>query len=70
MDNDISEEDNLDGSSFLESLEFFSDEIFKINPELQSSTLDLVARKKSEIENLIGWKQYERIKRRLEEISK
>jgi len=70
MDNDISEEDNFDGSSFLESLEFFSDEIFKINPELQSSTLDLVARKKSEIENLIGWKQYERIKRRLEEISK
>lgn len=70
MDSDISEEDNFDGSSFLESLEFFSDEIFKINPELQSSTLDLVARKKSEIENLIGWKQYERIKRRLEEISK
>lgn len=32
IDNDISEEDDFDGSSFLESIDFFSDEIFKRNP--------------------------------------
>lgn len=67
MDNDISEEDDYDGSSFLESIDFFSDEIFKRSPELHKATLNLIDRKQTEIENLIGWKRYERIKRKIEE---
>lgn len=67
MNNDISEEDDYDGSSFLESIDFFSDEIFKRSPELHKATLDLLDRKQTEIENLIGWKRFERIKRKIEE---
>ena len=67
MDDDISEEDDYDGSSFLESIDFFSEEIFKRNPELYKATLDLFDRRQTEIENLIGRKRYERIKRKIEE---
>ena len=67
MDDDISEEDDYDGSSFLESIDFFSEEIFKRNPALYKATLDLFDRRRTEIENLIGWKRYERIKRKIEE---
>ena len=67
MDNDSSEEDDDDGSSFLESIDFFSDEIFKRSPELHKETLDLLNRKQTEIENLVGWKRFERIKRKIEE---
>lgn len=67
MDNDIAEEDDYDGSSFLESIDFFSDEIFKRNPELYKATLSLLDRKQTEIETLIGWKRFERIKRKIEE---
>ena len=67
MDNDISEQDDYDGRSFLESIDFFSEEIFKRNPELYKATLDLFDRRQTEIENLIGWKRYERIKRKIEE---
>ena len=67
MDNDISEEDDFDGSSFLESIDFFSDEIFKRNPEMYKATLELLERKQTEIENLVGRKRYERILRKIEE---
>ncbi|AEV33836.1 hypothetical protein Oweho_2878 [Owenweeksia hongkongensis DSM 17368] len=56
MEYDISEEDDYDGSSFIESIDLFSGEIFKRNPELHKATLDLLERKQKEIENLIGWK--------------
>jgi hypothetical protein len=58
MNKDISEEDNINGSSFLESLEFFSDEIFRRNPELRTTALELLKRKQNEIVDIIGWKQY------------
>ena len=67
MDKDISEEDDYDGSSFLESIDFFSDEIFKRNPELHKATIHLLDRKQTDIENLVGWKRYEKIKRKIEE---
>jgi hypothetical protein len=58
MNKDISEEDNINGSSFLDSLEFFSDEIFRRNPELRTTALELLKRKQNEIADIIGWKQY------------
>ncbi|RZL44285.1 MAG: hypothetical protein EOP00_20355 [Pedobacter sp.] len=67
MDNDISEEDGYDGSSFLESIDFFSDEIFKRNPELYKAVLDLFNRKQKEIESIVGWKRHERILRRIQD---
>ena len=67
MDNDILEEDEYDGSSFLESIDLFSDKIFKRSPELHKAVLDLLDRKQTEIENLIGLKRFERIKRKIEE---
>ncbi len=67
MDNNILEEDDYDGSSFLENIDLFSEEIFKRNPELHKETLNLIDKKQTEIENLIGWKRYGRIKRKIEE---
>ena len=67
MDNIILEEDDYDGSSFLESIDFFSDEIFKRNPKLHKATLDLLERKQTDIENLVGCKRYQKIKRKIEE---
>lgn len=66
MENDISEEDDYDGSSFLESIDFFSDEIFKRNPELHKATLDLLDRKQKDIESLVGLKRYEGIKNKID----
>lgn len=65
MDKDISEEDNLDGSSFIESLEFFSDEIFRRNPEFRIMALELLKRKQIEIVNIIGWKQYGKLEEKM-----
>ena len=69
MQNDIAEEDKYDGSSFIVSLDLFNDEIFKSNPVLHRATLDLLNQKRTEIENLVGWKRYERIKRKIEAIN-
>ena len=67
MDIDISEEDDYDGSSFLESIEFFNNKIYKRSHEYHKATLDLLDRKQAEIEHLIGWKRFERIKMKIEE---
>ncbi len=67
MENNISEEDEYNGSSFIQSIDFFSGEIFKRNTELHKATLNLLDRKQTEIENLIGWKRFKRIKRNIEE---
>lgn len=67
MENDISEEDDFDQSSFFECMDSYSDNIFTRNPELHKATIALLGRKQTEIENLVGWKRYERIKRRIEE---
>lgn len=65
MERNILEEDDFDGSSFIESLDFFSKEIFKRNPQHHKAILDLLERKKAEIENEKGSKYYERIVRRI-----
>ncbi|MCF8277223.1 MAG: hypothetical protein K9J17_10865, partial [Flavobacteriales bacterium] len=52
---------------FIESIDFFSDDIFTRNPKLLLDTLDVLKRKQPEIENVIGWKRYERIVRKFEE---
>lgn len=67
MGRDIVEEDDYDGSSFIESIDFFSDKIFKRSPSLQKVILDILTNKQSEIEGKIGWKLYERIVRKIEE---
>ena len=67
MDKNITEEDDYDGSSFIESIDFFSDQIFRRNPQLHKMTLELLERKKEEIESSIGGKRYERIVRKIEE---
>lgn len=61
MDKDIAEEDGFDGSSFIESIDLFSDGIFKRNPNLHQATMEVLGQKKDEIEALIGWKRYDRI---------
>ena len=66
MEKDITEEDDYDGSSFLQSIDSFSDQIFRRKPELRTATSELLDRKQSEIEHLIGRKKYERIKRKME----
>ncbi|MBK0404973.1 hypothetical protein I5M27_18455 [Adhaeribacter sp. BT258] len=65
MGSNILEEDDFDGSSFIESLEFFSNEIFKRNPQYLNAILDLIERKKEEIEIEKGSKYYEQIVKRI-----
>ena len=60
MDEDISEEDDFNGSSFIDSIEFFNDKVFVRNPDLHKAAMELLERKRAEIEELVGEKVYDR----------
>ncbi len=70
IDKNVLEEDDYDGSSFIESFDFFNREIFKRNRSLHLEILSLLERKKEQIENKIGWKEYDRIYSKITEHNK
>lgn len=70
MESDIMEEDDGDGSSFLESIQFFNNQIFKRNPEFSKSVISLIERKRFEIENVLGSNRVDRILDKLKEKSR
>lgn len=45
----------------------FSGQLMRRWAKIRRETIALPGRKPTEIENLVGWKRYERIKRRIEE---
>ena len=61
MNNNLFEEDDYDGSSFIQSIDFFNDEIFKKSPHLYNLTMSFLKEKESDIEAKLGWKQYKRL---------
>lgn len=68
MNENILEEDPSDGSSFLQSFEFFDKNIFKRNPHFITTVLQITTSKRAIIENELGIKYYDRIVHKLENI--
>ena len=66
MEADLTEMDEADGRSFIDSLERFSPEIYKREPALYQPTMNLLKRKQADIEAIIGWKRYERLLNKME----
>ena len=66
----ILEEDEEDGSCFLNSLEFFSHAIWNKNPEHYHALMRILHEKKADIENSWGLKKQERLLRKMEGIDK
>ena len=61
----ILEEDEADGSCFLNSVEFFSASIWERNPEYRTALIQLLREKEEEIANSWGGKRYERLLRKM-----
>ena len=62
----ILEEDEEDGSCFLNSVEFFSEAIWERNPEYRTALLQILRDKEEEITDSWGWKRYERFLGKME----
>jgi len=62
----ILEEDEEDGSCFLNSVEFFSEAIWERNPEYRTALLQMLRDGEEEITNSWGWKRYERLLKKME----
>lgn len=62
----ILEEDEEDGSCFLNSVEFFSEAIWERNPEYRTALLQMLRDREEEITNSWGWKRYERLLKKME----
>ena len=62
----ILEEDEEDGSCFLNSVEFFSEAIWERNPEYGTALLQILRDKEEEITDSWGWKRYERFLGKME----
>jgi len=66
IQNNINEEDDYDDSSFIESIEFYSSELFKNNRDLHNKTLDILTKNQGQIENKIGLKRFDRLLNKIE----
>ena len=70
MSENIIQEDPFDGSSFIQSVDFFDHKIWKRNPTLHDMTMDTIKKNQSKIESRWGFKIYERTIRKMQDKNK
>lgn len=61
MKEDLSEEDSYNGSSFIQSFSSFNLSILNKNKDLKNKIITFFTSNQGSIENIIGWKEYNRI---------
>ena len=59
MNADLYEEDPDDGSTFLEHIDGFKNEMFQRSSDLWKPMMALLRTRREEVEQYIGWKRYE-----------
>ncbi|MCO4820168.1 MAG: hypothetical protein KC517_11150 [Bacteroidetes bacterium] len=59
MHADLYEEDPEDGSTFLEHIDGFKNEMFQRSSDLWKPMMALLRTRREEVEQYIGWKRYE-----------
>lgn len=59
MHADLFEEDPTDGSTFLESIDSFHNDMFQRSSDMWKPMMALLRTRRDEVESFIGWKRYE-----------
>jgi len=65
MNADLFEEDPTDGSTFLESIDTFHNDMFQRSSDMWKPMMALLRTRRDEVESFIGWKRYEDMIRKM-----